>query len=115
MLLAVAGCGGEESRQQQPLPPFPAPLASELAGRADAVAARLEANDPCGARAEAKALQADTIAAINAGRVPAAYQEELGAAVSSLLGSIECTTAGPDAGSRSEARNLSEWLRENSG
>ena len=103
---------------QQPLPAFPAPLAAELAGRADTVAARLEAKDPCAARTEAEALQADTIAAVNAGRVPAAYQEELGAAVSSLLGSIECPASAtePDAasGPAEEARKLSDWLRENS-
>ena len=83
------------------------------------MAARLDARDACGARAEAERLQADTIAAINAGRVPTPYQEELGAAVSALLGSIECTpapTTGPDAGSSpvEEARNLSAWLKENS-
>jgi hypothetical protein len=91
-LLAVAGCGGGEP-EQKALPPLPAPLASGLAGRADAVAAKLEADDPCGARVEAEALQAETIAAVNAGRVPTPYQEELGAAVSSLVGSIECAPA----------------------
>jgi hypothetical protein len=70
---------------------LPAPLAAELAARADAVASKLDAGDSCGARAQAEALQADAIAAVNAGRVPAAYQEELGAAVSSLVASIECT------------------------
>ena len=55
------------------------------------MAAKLEAADGCGARAEAERLQAETIAAVNAGRVPTRYQEELGAAVSSLVASIECT------------------------
>ena len=57
------------------------------------MAARLDARDACGARAEAERLQADTIAAINAGRVPTPYQEELGAAVSSLVASIACEPA----------------------
>ena len=57
------------------------------------MAARLDARDACGARAEAEGLQADTIAAINAGRVPTPYQEELGAAVSSLVASIACEPA----------------------
>jgi len=59
------------------------------------VAAKLEANDPCEARAEAEALQAETIAAVNRGRVPARYQEELGAAVASLVASIECARTPP--------------------
>ena len=94
MLLAVAGCGGGET-ERDAAPTLPAALAAELAGRSDAVAERLEADDPCGALAEAEALQADTIAAVNEGRVPARFQEELGAAVASLVDSIECTPAPP--------------------
>ena len=94
MLLAVAGCGGGET-ERDAAPRLPAALAAELAGRSDAVAERLEADDPCGALAEAEALQADTIAAVNEGRVPAPFQEELGAAVASLIASIECTPAPP--------------------
>ena len=94
MLLAAAGCGGGET-ERDAAPTLPAALAAELAGRSDAVAARLEADDPCGALAEAEALQADTIAAVNEGRVPAPFQEELGAAVASLVASIECSPAAP--------------------
>ena len=84
---AAAGCGGSE-----PVPPpsLPAALAADLAARSDAVAQRLEAGDGCGARAEADALQADAIAAVNAGRVPARYQEELVSSVAVLVASVEC-------------------------
>lgn len=94
LLAAAAGCGGGEV-ERDAVPTLPAALAAELAGRSDAVAERLEADDPCGALAEAEALQADTIAAVNQGRVPAPFQEELGAAVASLVASIDCTPAPP--------------------
>ena len=99
-------------------------MADALAARSDAVASRLESCDACGARAEAEALQADTIAAVNAGRIPARYQEELGSSVAVLVDSIECLprpVADEDdevpAGSTpaEQTRNLSDWLRDNSG
>ena len=96
MLLAVAGCGGGET-ERDTAPTLPPALAAELAARSDGVAELLGANDPCGARAEAEALQADTIAAVNEGRVPPRYQEELGAAVASLVASITCVPAPPAA------------------
>jgi hypothetical protein len=89
----VAGCGGDG--REQSVPTLPAAVASELATRSDAVAAKLEANDPCGALADAESLQQETIAAIDAGRVPQRYQEELTAAVGSLATSISCTIPPP--------------------
>jgi hypothetical protein len=67
----------------------------ELASRSDAVAAKLEADDPCGALAAAESLQQETIAAIDAGRVPRRYREKLIAAVGSLATSITCTIPPP--------------------
>lgn len=88
MLLAVAaGCGGGESSSASRLP---AQVADALAERSDVVAQRLESGDACSARAEAEALQADTIAAVNAGRIPARYQEDLVSAVAVLVDSVEC-------------------------
>jgi hypothetical protein len=95
VLLAVAGCGGGGENERDTVPILPPALAAALAARSDAVVERLEADDPCGARTEAEALQADTIAAVNEGRVPARYQEELGSAVASLVASIECAPAPP--------------------
>jgi hypothetical protein len=96
VLLAVAGCGGEEGgggdggEQAQATAKLPQPIADDLARRSDLVAERLEANDPCGALAEAEALQEQTIQVVNARRVPPRYQEELTSAVNSLRASIEC-------------------------
>ena len=95
VLLAVAGCGGEEGGggdggEAQVTAKLPQPIADDLARRSDVVAERLEANDPCGALAEAEALQEQTIQVVNEGRVPPRYQEELTGTVNSLVASIEC-------------------------
>jgi len=97
LLLVVAGCGAQEQAE-----PLPRGLADELAERSDAVAERLEAGDPCGARAEAEALQQQTIAAVNAGRVPPRFQEELTSAVGGLVASIECVPADPEPATTAE-------------
>jgi hypothetical protein len=65
-------------------------VAESLAARSDAVAERLEAGDACAARAEAETLQGEAIAAVNDGRVPGRYQEELVGSVNALVESIEC-------------------------
>jgi len=133
VLLVAAGCGGGEREPVAALE-LPSALATALAGRSDAVAAKLEANDRCGARLEAAALQAETIAAVNSRRVPPRYQEELTASVSALLVSIECPDAESGEGDDEDegapapvapvptgsnpaeaARNLGAWLRANSG
>jgi hypothetical protein len=92
VLLVAAGCGGEE---RGAAPQLPGPLAERLAVRSETVAARLEAGDGCGARAEAEALQAETIEAVNGRRVPQRFQEELLASVNELVASIECAPPAP--------------------
>lgn len=90
LLAAVAaGCGGGGG-ESSATPRLPAQVADALAERSDVVARRLESGDACGARAEAEALQSDTIAAVNAGRIPARYQEDLVSSVAVLVDSIEC-------------------------
>ncbi len=93
-LLVVPGCGGDGDTAAEPR--LPRPLAAELAQQSDVVAEKLEANDPCGARAEAAALQQRAISAVNQGRVPPRYQEELTAAVNALVVSIACVPAETD-------------------
>lgn len=97
-LLVVTGCGAGGDEQEA----LPGDLAAKLASRSDAVAERLEGGDPCAARAEAEALQADTIAAVNGGRVPARFQEELTASVGALVASIECRPVAAPAPTRTE-------------
>lgn len=94
-LVALGGCGGDGGQQAGPL--LPRSLAEELAQRSTAVAAKLEAGDSCGAQDDAEALQQETVGAINDGRVPARFQEELTAAVGALVASIECPDSPPPA------------------
>jgi len=83
--------------------------------RSESVAARLESGEFCAARANAVALQQQTIGAINSGRVPAELQEELLGSANALLASISCTPPEAEEGAADDARTLAEWLRENSG
>ena len=86
----LAGCGGGADRPAPVRPALPAPLAAQLAERSDRVAAALASGNSCSAVAEANALQQATVQAINRRQVPAAFQEELSAAVNDLAGRIPC-------------------------
>jgi hypothetical protein len=99
--LLAGACGGEERTQA---PQLPGALAERLAARSDTVADRLDGGDSCAARAEAEALQAETIQAVNDRRVPPRFQEELLASVTALLDEIECVQApAPDDAGESDA------------
>ena len=90
--IALTACGGSEA--PPPEPKIPARLAADWAAQADAVAASLEAGDPCGARDQALALQAEVADAINAGRIPAALRPELQETLDELV-QIECVPPKP--------------------
>jgi hypothetical protein len=84
---SLAGCG--QAEHAEPPPHLPRPLAQRLAREADAVRTR----------PAALALQRRVIAAINAGRVPAALQEELSSRANAV------------AERPSRARSFAAWLR----
>jgi hypothetical protein len=84
------------------------PVASHLAERSDAVAAALDAGDSCRARDEALHLQQETIAAINARRVPAPFQEPLAGSVNDLVSRIVCV---PPPGDEEEEADEGEGRR----
>jgi hypothetical protein len=86
----VAGCGSDAERPAPPAPKLPFEIARRLATDSDRVAAALDAADPCGALDAAQGLQRDAVEAINAGRVPAPFREELLSAVNDLVNRIEC-------------------------
>lgn len=89
--LCLAGCGGGTSHRTAPVPPkLPRALAHALASQTDAIARALDAQDSCRASRLARVLQARTIAAINARRVPGAFQEPLAGAVTDLASRIRC-------------------------
>jgi len=54
------------------------------------VAQALAGGDDCRALSLAQQLQQETITAINAGRVPGAFQEHLGSTVGDLVSRIQC-------------------------
>ena len=86
----LAGCGGGAKPAAAPAPRLPHAVGQQLAARADAVAQELGSGDTCRAAAEARTLQQQTIAAINAGRVPARLQEPLQSGVNQLVARIRC-------------------------
>jgi hypothetical protein len=89
-VLCLAGCGSGSERRAAPQPRLPQPVAAALALRSDEVARALIAGDPCRAGSLAQQFQRETIAAINAGRIPAAFQEQLGSTVADLVSRIQC-------------------------
>ena len=89
-VLCLAGCGSGSEREAAPQPRLPQPVAAALALRSDEVARALSAGDACQARSLALQLQRETIAAINAGRIPSAFQEQLGSTVGDMVSRIQC-------------------------
>lgn len=88
--LVLAGCGSGGEERAAPPPQLPRPIAAALAQTSDTVADALAAGDACLALTHAQDLQQQTIAAINAGRVPSPLQEPLQARVNDLAGRIRC-------------------------
>ena len=91
--LCLAGCGSGSEHRVAPQPKLPEPIASALASRSDEIAHALAGGDQCRALSLAQHLQRETISAINAGRVPGAFQEQLGSTVGDLLSRIQCVPA----------------------
>ena len=91
--LLLAGCGGGSAKQTSPEhrpPRIPADLARQLAAEADLIASAQPGS--CTARAAAARLQAETIQAIQAHRLPARYQEPLTSAANDLVARLaQCT------------------------
>jgi len=97
-IVFVAGACGADRDAAPPPPRLPPALAQRLAAEADAVAARLEAGDPCGGAEQAAALQQATIQALNRpGQVPDELKEDLGLAMADLVdrAQTECAAALP--------------------
>ena len=95
--LALAGCGGQDEREPEVEGPrIERAIANELADLSDDVADRLEGGDSCGAAESAAQLRERLTAAINEGKVPEAYLEELSGAANELeLGVPNCIDKAP--------------------
>ena len=88
VVLGAAGCGGASSSETQSS--IPESVAGRLAAQSESIAAALEAGDDCGAAQQADDLRHAADKAISTGQVPAAYQDELEAAVRSLQDAVNC-------------------------
>jgi hypothetical protein len=91
-VLAAAGCGGAERATETtpPRPTIPREVADDLAARSEAIAEALDAGDVCTAAVRADELNHATIGAINEGKVPRAFQEDLQARANELVNTINC-------------------------
>jgi hypothetical protein len=88
--VCLAGCGSGPTPRAAPPPKLPVAVAAPLAARSDQVAEALAAGDACQAASVARQLQQETLASINAGRVPAPFQEHLASAANDLVSRIRC-------------------------
>ena len=83
--LALASCGGDGKEVEQRTDTWPTIERSPSQGsrRSDAVAARLESGDACGAAEEAARLRAEVTASI--GSIPEVYVEDFSGLVNELI------------------------------
>jgi hypothetical protein len=105
--LCLAGCGGGSGHRAAPQPKLPRTVALALASRSDEIAAALAGEDSCHAFTAARKLQQETVASINAGNIPAAFQEDLGSAVADLVSRIRCVptaNAAPENGKHKDRK-----------
>ena len=87
--LTLAGCGGG-SEQTSSEPVIPAPVADDLAGQSEAIAASLEGGDVCGAAQQADVLNDAVNDAVAKGQIPSALQRELQNVASELVNNVNC-------------------------
>jgi hypothetical protein len=114
--LCLAGCGGGSGHRTAPQPKLPRAVAAPLASQSDEVARTLDAGDACAALERAQKLQQDTVAAINAGRVPGSFQEQLASTVGDLVSRIECVPpAKPQDRGKHEGRGKDKHKQQNEG
>jgi hypothetical protein len=92
LVVALAGCGG--ATPQTGTSAIPRSAADKLAAQSESIAAAWEAGDTCGAAQQADDLRHAVEDAVAAGEIPAAYQNELEAAVENLQNTANCTEEG---------------------
>ena len=94
LALALAGCGGATTQTESSA--IPRSAANKLAAQSESIAAAWEAGDACGAAQQADDLRHTVEDAVAAGEIPAAYQDELEAAVENLQNTANCTDEGEE-------------------
>jgi hypothetical protein len=94
LVLALAACGGSGAGDTSSAA-IPSGVANRLANMSDSVAASWEAGDQCGAAQQADQLRHAADDAIASGQIPAAYQDDLEAAITNLQNTANCPAAPP--------------------
>jgi hypothetical protein len=89
VVIAMAGCGGAAPTQKNAA--IPRSVAERLAAQSESIAAAWEAGDTCGAAQQADELKLAAADAVAAGQIPAAYRDDLEAAVVNLQNTANCT------------------------
>jgi hypothetical protein len=90
LVLTLAGCGGTSGESESSV--ISSSVANRLAAQSESIAAAWEAGDHCGAAKQADDLKHAADEAIAAGEIPAAYQDDLKAAVVNLQNTANCDT-----------------------
>jgi hypothetical protein len=96
--VALAGCGGNrtETNVEAPGPKIERAVAEQLAGLSDELAGSLESGDSCAASQTAAQLRASVTQAINDGKVPEVYLEDLSGLTNELEAQVpECVEPPP--------------------
>ena len=89
--LALAACGGEQKEVEQRTvfgPTIERAVADRLASRSEKVASLLDSGEACAAKREADLLRNELTDAINDGKVPSLYLEDLSGVVNEIQAQI---------------------------
>jgi hypothetical protein len=90
-LLIAGGCGGGGTdAEPPPRPAIERATAEALASTSDSIADALDAGDVCTAAGRADDLNAQVIEAINAKKIPPAFQEDVLSRAQELVNSVNC-------------------------
>lgn len=97
LAIAIAGCGGSDNEARVAGPKIEGAVANELAALSDEVADDLDGGDACAAKEAAARLRARVTQAINDGKVPQVYLEDLSGVVNEIEVQIPaCAPAAED-------------------
>jgi hypothetical protein len=91
LLVIAGGCGGGgESAPPPSRPAIDPTVAEQLAATSDSIADSIDQGDVCHAAGLADDLNAQVSAAIDAGKVPQAFQDDLRARATELVNTVNC-------------------------
>lgn len=93
----LIGCGGTDEEPEVQGPRIESATANDLAAISEEIADRLDSGDRCGAAESAARLRDGVTAAINGGKVPDVYLEDLSGLANELTFELQpCAEPAPD-------------------